>query len=293
VLVYRSENPESRLVWFDRDGRRLMSIGEPARFGDINLSPDGERLVYEGRDPDGRPGNLWILDLARGTTSRLTSGSASDFGPVWSPDGRRVIFSSMRSGQGDLYERPSSPSGTDELALQSADQKWPVSWSSDGRVLFDNLSPKTKDDLWILPLTGDRKPMPLLQTPFREEYGQFSPDGRWIAYVSDESGRDEIYVQSSTDATLRVQVSSGGGRRPRWRGDGQEIFYLGGGKLVSVDFRASPALQTGAPKELFSLPPVTDYDVRRDGQRFLFAAGVDEAPAPPTVVLRWNAGVRN
>jgi Tol biopolymer transport system component/predicted Ser/Thr protein kinase len=289
VLVYRTENPEQRLVWIDREGRRLGTVGESARFSDIDLSPDGERLVYGGIDPDGRPGNLWIVDLSRGTTSRLTSGSASEFDPIWSPDGRRIFFSSMRSGQGDLYERPSSPSGADQLVLQTPDQKWPVSWSSDGRLLFENLSPKTKDDLWILPASGDRKPVPVLQSTFREQYGQFSPDGRWIAYVSDESGRDEVYVQSSTDAALRMQVSSGGGWRPRWRGDGQELFYLGGGKLLSVEVKTVPALQTGAPKELFRAPPGVDYAVARDGQRFLFAAGVDEAPAPPTVVLHWNA----
>jgi hypothetical protein len=197
----------------------------------------------------------------------------------------------MRSGQGDLYERPSSPSGADQLVLQTPDQKWPVSWSSDGRLLFESLSPKTKDDLWILAGSGDRKPVPVLQSTFREQYGQFSPDGRWIAYISDESGRDEVYVQSSTDAALRMQVSSGGGWRPRWRGDGRELFYLGGGKLQSVEVETSPAPRTGAPKELFLAPPGVDYVVRRDGQRFLFAAGVDEAPAPPTVVLHWNASI--
>ena len=293
VLLYGSRNPDSQLVWFDRQGKRLQPVGEPGRHDTIELSPDGERVLFGRLDPDGRPGNLWVLDLSRGTTSRLTSDTTSQFCPVWSADGRLVSFSSMRSGQGDLFVRPTSPAGAEQLVLQTADQKCSMSWSPDGRfLLFGNLSPKTKDDLWILPLSGDRKPTPFLQTPFRELAGQFSPDGKWVAYASDESGRSEIYLQSFSDPSLRFQVSAGGGARPRWRADGRELFYFGGGELMSVSAGMEKSLQPGNPKSLFKPPLGVDYAVSRDGQRFLIAAAVEEAPQPITVVLHWDAGLK-
>jgi Tol biopolymer transport system component/predicted Ser/Thr protein kinase len=293
VLLYASGNRDTRLVWFDRQGKRLEPVGEPSRHTGVELSPDGQRVLFSVNDPDGRPGDLWILDLARGTTSRLTSDTAAKFCPIWSPDGRLVSFSSMRNGQGDLFERPSSPAGADRMVLQSPDQKCPASWSPDGKfLLFGNLSPKTKDDLWILPLSGERKPVPFLQTAFRETFGQFSPDGKWVAYVSDESGRGEIYVQSFADPALRFQVSAGGGWRPRWRADGRELFYVGGKEIVSVEVGAGSSFQAGNPKPLFRAPPGADYDVSRDGQRFLIAAAVEDSPQPMTVVLHWDSSLK-
>jgi Tol biopolymer transport system component len=203
-----------------------------------------------------------------------------------------VFFSSMRSGQGDLYQRPSSPAGAEQMILQSPDQKCAMSVSSDGKfMLLGNLSPKTKDDLWILPLSGERKPTPFLQTPFRELGGQFSPDGKWVAYASDESGRSEIYLQSFSDPSLRFQVSAGGGFRPRWRADGRELFYFGGGEILSVAIGTETPLQPGTPKPLFRPPFGVDYAVSRDGQRFLIAAAVEETRQPITVVLHWEAGL--
>jgi serine/threonine protein kinase len=294
VLVYRSENPETQLVWFDRAGKRLGTAGESARHGGIELSPDGSRVVLMRLDADGRPANLWLLDVSRGTTSRLTAGAASDLCPVWSPDGRRMIFSSMRSGLGDLYERAAGPAAGDQLVLKSADQKCPMSWSSDGRfVLYTNESPKTKGDLWVLPMTGDRKPVPFAVTSFNERDAQFSPNGAWVAYSSDESGRREVYVQSFSDQTARYQVSSGGGERPRWRGDGKELFYIGGGKLFAVEVKPAPSFQAATARELFHLPPGPDYAITADGQRVLIAASVEEASSSPvTVVLHWTAELK-
>lgn len=294
VLLYRSANPETQLVWFDRTGKRMGSVGETGRYGSIELSPDQQRLVFMRLDPDGRPGNLWLLDLPRGTTSRLTSDAASDICPVWSPDGRRILFSSMRSGLGDLYERTAGAGGADRMVLQSADQKCPMSWSSDGRrVVFGSVSPKTKEDLWVLPASGDGKPEPYLQTPFRELDAQFSPDGRFLAYVCDESGRGEVYVQAFSDPASRGQVSSGSGARPRWRGDGRELFYFAGGKLMAVEVKAGAALEAGNPRELFKPPLGADYAVSRDGQRFLIATSAEEdSPSPVTVVLNWTAELK-
>ena len=270
VLSTAAETGTPSSTWFDRQGKRLQAVGEAGRHDGIELSPDGERVLFCLDDPDGRPGNLWVLDLSRGTTSRLTSETASQFCPAWSPDGRLVFFSSMRNGQGDLYGRPSGPAGAEQMLLQSPDQKCPMSSSPDGRfLLFGNLSPKTKDDLWILPLSGERKPIPLLQTAFREVAGQFSPDGKWVAYASDESGRSEIYVQSFSDPSSRSQVSAGGGHRPRWRADGRELFYFGGGELVSVEVAAAPSFRAGNSEAALPASARRDYAVSRDGQRFL------------------------
>jgi serine/threonine protein kinase/Tol biopolymer transport system component len=297
VLLYDSEDPETQLAWFDRSGKRLATVGEPARYAELALSPDGERAALMRLDPDGRPGNLWILNVGRGTTSRLTSGAASDFCAIWSPDGRRVLFSSMRSGLGDLYERPSSPAGSDQLLLKSADGKCPDSLSRDGRfLLYTNESPETKSDLWVLPMTGDRRPVPFAKSSFAEEQGQFSPDGAWVAYCSNESGRREVYVQSFSDPASRIQVSSGGGSRPRWRGDGKELFYVSGGKVLSVDFKTAPSLEPASPRELFRVsvgPGIGDYDVARDGQRFLITAPVGgDSSSSATVVLHWTADLK-
>ncbi|MGE5276352.1 MAG: protein kinase domain-containing protein, partial [Acidobacteriota bacterium] len=292
VLLYRSANPDTRLAWFDRAGKRLGNVGEPARYGKLELSPDEKQVAFERVDADGRRANLWVVDLARGSTSRLTSTLGSDYSPVWSPDGGRLLFGSARPGLADLFEIGAGGSAEREV-LRSPVDKNPLDWSRDGRfALFTAYSAATREDIWILPLSGGGKAAPLVATRFSETDAKISPDGRWFAYVSDESGRAEVYVQSLADAANRHQVSVAGGERPRWRGDGRELYFLAGGALQSIEIRTALAFEAGQPKELFKLRYAEDYAAARDGQHFLVAASVDENPfQPPTIVLNWTAGV--
>jgi len=291
VLLYRSANPEAQIAWFDRGGKRLKDVGEPVRYGRFELSPDEKRIVYERLDVDGRHANLWLLDLARGSTSRLTATAGSDYAPVWSPDGGRILFGSARPGLSDLFEISAGGGSAERQILHDTLDKNPLDWSRDGRfALFVSVSPTSREDIWILLLSGEGKAAPLVQTRFSELDAQISPDGRWFAYSSDESGRVEIYVQSFADPSKRYQVSTSGGGRPRWRGDGKEIFFLAGNALQSVSINAEATLEAGQPKDLFRLPLWEDYAVARDGQRILAATSVEENPVfPPTVVLNWTS----
>jgi hypothetical protein len=294
VLLYRTANPESQLAWFDRSGKRQGDVGEPARYGRFELSPDERRIVFERIDADGRHGNLWLQDLTRGSTSRLTATAGSDYSPVWSPDGSKVAFGSARPGLSDLFEIAAGGGTAERQILHDAQDKNPLDWSRDGRVvLFLSISPTTREDIWILPRSAEGKAVPLVASRFSELDAQVSPDGKWFAYSSDESGRTEIYVQSFADASKRSQVSSSGGARPRWRGDGKEILFLAGNTLQSVSINAGANLESGKPKDLFRLPLWEDYAITRDGQRILVATSVEENPVfPPTVVLNWTADLK-
>jgi eukaryotic-like serine/threonine-protein kinase len=293
VLLYRSFNPDSQLVWLDRSGKRLSTVGAPVRYGVFELSPDGKQIAFERIDADARHGNLWLLDLVRGSTSRLTATAGSDYTPVWSPDGRRILFASARSALPDLYEIGVGGGPSERLVLHGEGDKTVFDWSPDGKfVLYGAVYPATGDDLFILPLSGDRTPRPLVQTRFTETQAEISPDARWFAYSSDASGRAEVYVQSFADASKRLQVSTAGGVRPRWRGDGRELFFVAGNTLQSVDIAAGDNIEAGQPKDLFPLRFWTDYAVARDGQRILATTSVEENPLQPaTVVLNWAAGL--
>ena len=225
--------------------------------------------------------------------------------PVWSADGSSVIFDSVRAGEVNLYLKLASGAGDERLLLKSSDgYKYATSSSRDGRFLLYTVeNPKTKSDLWVLPLNGDHKPIPFLRTEFNESSGQFSPDGHWIAYTSDESGGDEIYVrefssgsaQGSWDAAGKWLISKGGGTDPRWRGDGKELFYVASdGKLMSVDISAKPVFEAGAPRPLFQLPPgFIGGDVTADGRRFLIGVPVAQSASVPfTVVLNWQTTLK-
>ncbi len=292
VLLYRSANPDSQLAWFDRSGKRRASVGEAARYGTLQLSPDEKQVAFEKLDGDGRHANLWLVDLARGSTSRLTSTVGSDYAPVWSPDGSRLLFGSARPGLANLFEIGAGGSAEKPIFHDGQDKN-PLDWSRDGRfALFLSISPTTGEDIWILKLSDGGTAAPLVATRFSENDAQISPDGKWFAYCSDESGRPEVYVQSLADAANRHQVSVSGGRRPRWRGDGKELFFANAGALDSVEIRTERVFEAGQPKELFKLPYVEDYAVTRDGH-ILVATSVEDNPVfPPTVVLNWASGLK-
>ena len=302
VLVYRIGGSSSarQLTWVDRQGKALGRAGEPHIYNDVALSPDDMRAAVRTSDSQGE--NLWLHDFKTEILTRFTFEHVAS-SPVWSPDGNRIVFRSNRSGAFDLYQKLASGAGGEEVFLKSDQSKTATSFSRDGRFLvYTAADPKTKLDLWVLPLEGDRKPVPFLRTEFVEQSGQFSPDTRWIAYVSNESGRNEIYIRpfspNSTGESLgsgaKWMVSKDGGTEPRWRGDSNELFYRAtDGKVMSVEVTGKPIFQAGTAKPLFQLPSfLGGWDVALDGKRFLLAAFVEQStPSPFTVVLNWQAGL--
>ena len=301
TLVYGSGTENGQLTWFDREGKILGTVGEPTGLiSSVRVSPDGTHAAV-GRNVQNTAA-IWLLDFARGTSTRFTFGSGYARFPVWSPDGKSIIFSDSDLA---LYQKPASGAGDEQLLLKAGDAKFPDSWSSDGRFfLYSSVGAKGKSALWVLPLSGDKKPVAFLSTEFDEMRGRFSPDGRWVAYVSDESGRNEIYVRPfSLDSSGTVSnaggkwlISTGGGTDPRWRGDGKELYYLAAdGSLMAVELSAIATFQAGVPKVLFRPPLGSDanWDVTADGKRFLFPAPTAQsAQAHFTVVLNWTSLLR-
>jgi len=304
---------QGKLTWFDRDGKVLGTLGDLGVYRTLALSPDGKHVAFERADPQNpRVRDLWLYDFARGVSTRFTFDGDWDTNPVWSPDGTRIAFGSSRNNVVDLYQKASNLAGDSELVLKSSDQKASSSWSPDGRfLLFYSVLPPAR--VWLLPLTGavaERKPILFEKTQFNEAWGRFSPDGRWIAYHSDESGRNEIYVRpfdaaslsgsSSSDGlpiTGKWMVSKDGGTTALWRRDGKELFYLSlDGKVMAVDVTTSGVFQAGIPKVLFKAPDgVVFWDVSADGKRFIMAAPSGENAAPPptfSVVLNWQSALR-
>ena len=299
ILAYRGgNNALSKLTWFDRDGNVLSTFGEQVTYADVALSPDGKRVATTRTDATGQ--NIWLLDLARGAGERFTFEPAPHSAPVWSPDGGRLAYNLAGAV---LRQKATGGQGKEETVLQAA---LPSDWSRDARfLLYATLDSRTKYDLWALPLTGgDRSPISIARTEFNERQGQFSPDTRWVAYVSDESGRPEVYVQPFPPSSIgsnKFPISQSGGDQPRWRRDGKELFYFSlDGKLMAVDVTSSPAFHAGIPKHLFSpplyygdesAPYVFRWDVAADGHRFLIDT-IASASDPVTVVLNWTAGLK-
>jgi Tol biopolymer transport system component len=297
-----SSFPDTQLAWFDRGGKQLALVGMPAVDAALRLSPDEKRLAVSRLDPQAGSADIWLIDLARNTPSRFTFDPANEGNSIWSPDGSRLVFFSNRDGVSNLYQRLSSGAGNDEVLLKSAEPKAPHDWSPDGKfILYTALSPKNAADLWLLPLFGDQKPTPFIQTEFNESQGRFSPDGRWVAYISNESGPFQVYVQSFPSSGGKWQVSTNGGAQPQWRRDGKELFYLAPDrKLMAVETNGTgPMFVAGAPKPLFDahvnsiFPGSTYYAVTGDGQRFVVNTIVGEsAPVPFTIVMNWTAGLK-
>jgi serine/threonine protein kinase/Tol biopolymer transport system component len=302
-IAYRTTAtaPERQFVWFDRSGNKIGTVGSPSNMASPSLSPDGQRVVgYRGNPVDGNV-DIWVLDTKRGASTRFTTDVGDDVAPVWSPHGDRILFSSNRSGTHNLYAKSANAGGNEELMLDTTQEKIAVDWSRDGRfVLFDNHDAQSSMDIWAFPLDGSRKPFPVVRTNFDELRGQFSPDGHWIAYQSDESGRDEIYVQHFPGPSTKWPISPNGGSQVRWRPDGKELFYVAlDRRLMAVPFRTSNdgPPDVGAPEALF-VPPIggavqqadfrPQYMVSSDGQRFLIATVEGGATPPITVILNWN-----
>ena len=296
VLVYRtSTTAVTQLAWFDRAGRPLGTLAEPAGYREFVLTRDGAAVAVERIDPEGGKRGVWQIDVARGIGTRLTLSPDNDENMVWSPDGRQLVFTSDGSEGAGLFHK-SLGGGAVTTLLKSAERKWPEDWSSDGRYIVS--VSVTHRQLEILPMFGDRKPFVFLDTPSFKDEPQFSPDVRWMAYLSDESGRYEVYVERFPQGGDRVRVSSEGGGQPKWRRDGNELFYLGlDGTLMSVEMRdGQPA---GLPSSVFRTrinvqPLIHQYAVTPDGSRFLMIVPPADATtvSPFTVVVNWPGLVK-
>ena len=309
LLAYRPGGATRRqLFWLDRSGKALGAWGGPDEddLRNPNLSPDGRRVaVYRTVQANT---DIWLLDGAR--TSRFTFDAAQDRYPIWSADGSRIVFDSNRKGPRDLYRKPSSGAGSEELLVESPQIKVASDWSADGRfLLYHSVDRQTGADLWVLPTEGDRKPRVFLKTGFNEVWGRFSPDGRWVAYASNESGRYEIYIRSfaaaasgagASPAAGQWQVSTAGGIYSRWRSDGRELYYIGpSGEMMAAPLvTTATTIEPGAPVALFPARLLgggvdnaqgPQYDVSRDG-RFLVNTVLDDAASPITLIQNWTPG---
>ena len=254
-------------------------------YREVRISPDGSKAVV-------RTGlNLWVHDLQRGTSTPLTS-NESNMLPVWSHDGRRILFASNRGGDWDIYSQHADGSAPAEVLLKRPSDQFPYGFAPDGTLLFTEIGPRTGRDLWTL--SPDGKPSPFRVTSANEYAAQFSPDARWIAYASDESGRPEIYVASYPGGEHRVPVSTGGGARPMWSPDGKDLFFVAGDAIVSVGFQ--PDGTVTAPRRLTdrSLFLINDrfqsFSVSPDGKRILMIQrDPGSAPRQLNVILNWTA----
>ncbi|HEV8231568.1 MAG TPA: hypothetical protein VGQ75_04420, partial [Thermoanaerobaculia bacterium] len=300
VLVYQTGKVQtlSALRWLDRSGAVLGTVGEPAQFFNVGpeISPDGTRATAPVVDLQTGIGDIWVIDLSRGTRSRFTAGPGDKFWSTWSRDGTRIAFNLANpSGRGyGIVSRQVGGSGAEEkLASDPVDFEFPLSFSPDGRFLLYSKQGNQRDDLWILPLTGERKSQPFLVTPALEPMAQFSPNGRYVAYMSDEAGHYEIYVAGFPAPSGRWQISQSGGSEPRWSRDGKELFFFApDNRLMAAQVKTDGAnFEVGAIQPLFqtrSLGFGYRYDVANQGNRFLVVAGLPQDLSPITIVTNWT-----
>jgi len=304
LVAYRAGANQKQLIWLDRSGTVRGAVSDPdSSLGDPRVSPDGRRIAVE-RSVQGNK-DIWLLDGAR--TSRFTSDAAFEWCPVWSPDGAHLVFRSNRTGPMDLYQKLSSGAGAEERFVASDSLKTPSSWSTDGRfLLYGSQDSQTNTDIWVVPMVGDHTPSVFLKTPFREVWGAFSPDSRWVAYMSNESGRMEIYIRpfvppgasSPTAPAAGTPVSTAGGIMPLWRPDGKELYFLNpSGAMMAASITVTGStLEPGTPVMLFpthiygggtDTQQNRQYDVAPDG-RFLINTVLSSANAPITLLQNWS-----
>jgi Tol biopolymer transport system component len=306
ALAFVEGEPQGRMAWFDRGGREVGTVGESRNLETLSISPEGRRMAVGVADYKAGSIHLWIGDLGDQPPLRFTYSAGAEFAPVWSPDGRQIVFA-QDPGNGSVRLRLKrvGDAGDGEDLLAPTNFQIPHDWSRDGRfIVYSDDDPKTHNDLWILPMdSADHKPIAFLKTSFEESDARISPDGHSIAYVSDESGRSELYVASFPSGAGRRRVSVEGASQPRWRGDGRELFFLAAdARIMAVAVRAGEPLDLGAPVPLFRSPTTpsnrselaiwNDYDVSPDGQRFLIRVDlVSRDTMPMTVALGWAAGI--
>jgi eukaryotic-like serine/threonine-protein kinase len=282
----------SQLTWFDRAGKKISVLGNMADYGNVELSADGRRVVVAVmNDQERGTHDLWLVDTATGQHTAFASEAADENWAIWSRDGRSLVFNSGRDGGLDLYQALSTAVSTfpGEPLLVDRDAKWPVSWSADGRfILYVTSSARTGNDIFVLPLSGDKKPFAFLQTPAQENWAAFSPDGRWVAYSSDESGRAEVYVAAfpPVPGGRKWRVSKGGGSQARWRRDGKELYFIDADRTImaAAVTTSGSTIEVRAAQTLFEAhfpyPNFHAFDVAADGQRFLVTTVVTPPGSP-------------
>ena len=294
LLAQPQERPQilSRLTWFDRAGTRLGGIGPVADHGNFELSPDGTRVAVAVTDHTHETRDIWIYDAKSGDRTRFTSDPADENWLIWSSDSQRVILNSFGQEHLDLFQAAARSLEPHTVLMQDTVAKWPVSWSRDGRfLLYVTNSRTTSNDIWVLPLTGDRKPYPYLQTEASENWAAFSPDGKWVAYSSTETGTIEVYVSPFPWNGKRFRVSADGGSQGRWRRDGSEIFYLAPDRKViaaSVTIKGNEFTLNGYDPLFEIRHPYGAYhafDVTEDAKRFLVNTLVLSPGKPEVVAL--------
>jgi eukaryotic-like serine/threonine-protein kinase len=292
VLAYesRSRTDRSRLVVYDRKGTLLRTLGDDAGYSNVELSPDGSQIAVSVPDGTTRNRDIWVVDVVRGLRSRVTFDPSDERSAMWSPDGKSLVFTSKGL---DLYAKTIGVA-TEAAFVKDGVSKDPRGWSPNGEVFIYRASgATTRNDLWIKPRDPQQQPYPFLATPFDENYATFSPDGRWLAYASNESGRSEIYATSFPSGEGKWQISTSGGMFPRWRRDGKEIVYLStDNTLMSVSINGTgSALEVPAADMLFQVNvapgPGDPFDLTPDGQRFIVNTALPAA-APPSIVVLYN-----
>jgi len=306
VLAYTGGlSTQSELRWVDRSGRLGDVLVPKGDYVDLSLSPDESRVAYSRVDPQRQAPDVWILDLARGTSTRITSERLVDAGPIWSPSGDQIVFRSNRTSTigVELYVTSSSPGGTvrrihglEDSGANTPSNAMPHSWGADGRVVFSQATMEAGYGIWSTSV-DQKNPTAVLDTQNNELQAAVSRDGRWMAYTSDQSGHNEIYVQDYPAGTQRTLVSTNGGMQPQWRGDGRELYYIQpDGMFMQVAVRAGARVDPAAPMPLFKTaiptmlnPYRMDYVPAADGQRFLMKVPVNEPPPAITVVSNWPA----
>jgi dipeptidyl aminopeptidase/acylaminoacyl peptidase len=300
-IAYRaSGDAPRRLTWLDRNGKAAGFAGEPDTTALFypELSPDGRQVAVD-RSLQGNS-DIWVIDVLRGTMTRLTFDPSIDLGPVWSPDGNRIAYASLKKDHYAIYIKPSNGAGAEQLLLEGTGNQYPQDWSKDGRfLLYSELDPKRARSLWALPVAeGDRKPIAVATGTSDSLNGQFSPDGRWVAYQSNESGEFQIVVQPFPQPGGKWQISMTGGTQPRWRSDGKELYFIAAdGKLMAASVTANGStFAAGTPVALFPAAAVTgiglnkhEYAVSPDGRFLINQLSESSTTAPITVVLNWSA----
>jgi Tol biopolymer transport system component len=307
VLVYDSPTSSgfggaagySQLTWFDRSGKITGTVGPPGGLIGVAISRNGDSVATSRLDPQTGIADIWLYDLVRATNSRFTFNALANVGPVWSPDDSHIAFFSDGGATNGVHEKTTNGVGQDDLLEKTPPIMAPVDWSKDGRYIIERsgLDAKTTA-IWVLPLFGDKKPFPYLQTDANEPWAKLSPNGQWLAYESDETKRNEIYVTAFPQPSGKLQISTAGGSYPVWSRDGKELYYIAAdAMMMAVEVRAGPKFDAGVPRPLFKTHAVETnlgaiYDVSKDG-RFLIQAPVEQTGTTPiTVEVNWQAELK-